>query len=116
MRTLLAVLMLALLATTVNARWKPEYAANGPELREWFNSLRSPRGVPCCDTSDGHRVDDTDVQTKDGHYQVRIGGTWRDVAAEQVLDVPNRLGQPIVWFMGSEDAPRITCFLPGAGF
>jgi glucose dehydrogenase len=98
-----------------DAHWQPQYAQVSPVMQQWFQGLKSPRGIPCCDTADGHRLDDADVRTADGRWQVRIGGAWRDVMEEQTLSVPNKFGQPIVWYMGTELDPRITCFLPGAG-
>jgi hypothetical protein len=35
------------------------------DIRAWFKGARSPDGVPCCDTSDGHRI----------IYDVRAGAT-----------------------------------------
>lgn len=113
-----ALILALILAGTLPAlgRWRAEYAAVSPELQKWFNSLRSPQGTACCDVSDGHRIDDADVDTAGGHYRVRLGGIWHKVDPERVLTIPNRLGQPVVWFLGTEQDPRITCFLPGAGF
>jgi glucose dehydrogenase len=101
--------------TAAHAHWQPQYAQVSPVMQQWFQGLKSPRGIPCCDTADGHRLDDADVRNDGGRWQVRIGGVWRDVVEEQTLSVPNKFGQPIVWYMGTEFDPRITCFLPGAG-
>jgi hypothetical protein len=35
------------------------------DIRAWFKGVRNPDGVPCCDTSDGHRI----------IYDVRAGAT-----------------------------------------
>ena len=40
-------------------------------LKDWFKSLKSGRG-PCCDGSDGRRVDDADWQSKGERYRVRV--------------------------------------------
>src|SRR6516164_6662447 len=33
-----------------------QFANVPPEVREWFEHLRSPNGVPCCSYADGHRT------------------------------------------------------------
>jgi hypothetical protein len=108
---LLAVIALLMLASaTANAHWKPEYSAMPAEIQGWFKSLRSPRGMPCCDTADGQRVEDPDWERDDAGYRVRLDGAWNHVDFDQVVDEPNRVGYAIVWRYNG----KITCFLPGA--
>jgi hypothetical protein len=86
---------------------------NRPELGEWFKSLRSKGGAPCCDGSDAMSVESPDWDTKDGHYRVRLDGEWVDVPDEAVVDVPNRSGEAKVWpYTGYQKGVR--CFLPGS--
>jgi hypothetical protein len=40
-------------------------------IRSWFNSVQSPKGVPCCDIADGHR---TDYNMRADEYWVPIDG------------------------------------------
>src|ERR1017187_8797876 len=66
--------------------------ANSP-LKPWFEKLSSGKG-PCCSDADGSVVLDTDWETKDGHYRVRIRDKWWDVPAEAVITEPNKVGIP----------------------
>ena len=91
--------------------------ANSP-LKPWFEKLSSGKG-PCCSDADGSVVLDTDWETKDGHYRVRIRDKWWDVPAEAVITEPNKVGRTMVWPIyfwssGSLDRVEIRCFMPGA--
>ncbi|MCW3701593.1 hypothetical protein, partial [Burkholderia cenocepacia] len=68
--------------------------ANSP-LKEWFDGLRSGKG-PCCSDADGSAVSDVDWESKNGHYRVRLDGTWIDVPDEAVVTEPNRAGRAMV--------------------
>ena len=103
------------IATAANARDPDGRYANSP-LRDWFNSLRNKSMVPCCDTADGQRVEDVDWESVDGHYRVRIDGTWYDVPLEAQIDQPNKFGPAIVWpYKDGTGQTKIRCFIPGAG-
>ena len=69
--------------------------ANSP-LKPWFEKLSSGKG-PCCSDADGSVVLDSDWESKDGHYRVRIRDKWWDVPAEAVITEPNRVGRTMVW-------------------
>jgi hypothetical protein len=93
--------------------------ANSP-LKSWFDGLRSGKG-PCCSDADGTALSDVDWETKDGHYRVRIEGSWWDVPDEAVITGPNRAGRTMVWPVyyrqdGSLLLLRveIRCFMPGS--
>ncbi|MGF6309971.1 hypothetical protein ABIB82_007323 [Bradyrhizobium sp. i1.8.4] len=86
--------------------------ANSP-LKEWFDSLRSGKG-PCCSDADGSAVSDVDWESKDGHYRVRLDGTWIDVPDEAVVTEPNRAGRAMVWPIKSYMGVTIRCFMPGS--
>lgn len=94
-----------------------QYAQVSPEIRDFFNSLKSKNGIPCCSTSDGKRVDDADWDSSGDHYRVRIDGEWYDVPPEAVIDMPNKFGGAVVWPVPQyEGAPKkyfIRCFLKG---
>ena len=68
------------------------YAAQNPELHQWFEGLRSGKG-PCCSDADGSAVSDVDWETAGNHYRVRIDGAWVDVPDEAVITEPNRIGR-----------------------
>ncbi len=91
--------------------------ANSP-LQGWFESLRSGRG-PCCSDADGTALSDTDWDTKDGRYRVRIEGQWWVVPEEAVVTEPNRAGRTMVWPVYYRELNTglridVRCFLPGS--
>ena len=91
--------------------------ANSP-LKPWFEKLSSGKG-PCCSDADGSVVLDSDWESKDGHYRVRIRDKWWDVPAEAVITEPNRVGRTMVWPIynwngASLDRVDIRCFMPEA--
>lgn len=86
-------------------------------MKSWFMGLHSGKG-PCCADADGHVVADVDWQSKDGHYQVQLGGKWLDVPDDAVLTTPNLYGRAMVWPMNPWDETwgvesGIRCFMPG---
>jgi hypothetical protein len=89
------------------------YAAQNPELHQWFEGLRSGKG-PCCSDADGSAVSDVDWETKDGHYRVRIDGQWVDVPDEAVITEPNRIGRTMVWPIRGYLGLTVRCFMPGS--
>jgi hypothetical protein len=98
--------------------------ANVPlEVREWFEHLQSPTGVPCCSYADGHR---TGYDTRQDQYWVPIEGEWYPIPPEAVIKTPNPVGEAIVWYrlQSAEEYPgavssdpkyRILCFVPSDG-
>lgn len=84
-------------------------------LKPWFDSLKSKNGTPCCDTTDGLRLEDVDWDTDGTHFRVRIDGQWYNVPEEARIDQPNRLGPAIVWpFKNQAGKIEIRCFIAGA--
>ena len=71
-----------LIAAPAFARDDGRYA--GSPLKPWFESLKSGKG-PCCSDADGAGLLDTDWESKDGHYRVRIENQWWDVPDEAVI-------------------------------
>jgi hypothetical protein len=91
------------------------YAEN-PQKKEWFDSLKSGKGL-CCTDFDG-RPPEAIWETGEGRYKVRIEGEWVPVPDDAVVQVPNRYGYAVVWYSiqrGVDNKPRfyIRCFLPG---
>jgi hypothetical protein len=113
-----AVFLIVLLALqAAHARDPDGRFANSP-LKPWFEKLSSSKG-PCCSDADGSVVVDSDWETKDGHYRVRIKGQWWDVPTEAVVTEPNKFGRTMVWpiyywNLDSLDHVEIRCFMPGA--
>jgi hypothetical protein len=101
--------------TQVNAFDSGQYQNLDPKIRDWFKSVRSKNGVPCCDIADGHRT--TWRGTSEGGYEVPIAGEWRKVPPEAiVLNAGNPTGEAIVWYVRQgENVYLIRCFVPGGG-
>lgn len=109
-----ALLLAALISASGHARdLDGRYAAQNPELHQWFEKLRSGKG-PCCSDADGSAVSDVDWETAGGHYRVRIDGEWVDVPDEAVITEPNRIGRTMVWPIRGYLGLTIRCFMPGS--
>lgn len=87
----------------------------GSPLKSWFDQLRSKGGGLCCSDADGTALSDVDWDARDGHYRVRLGGTWIDVPDAAVITEPNRAGRTMVWPVYHDGLPAaIRCFMPGS--
>jgi len=73
------IISLAMLIVASEARDRGQFAKSTPEMKAWFESLKSGKGFLCCSDADGTAVSDVDWESKDGHYRVRLGGEWIDV-------------------------------------
>jgi hypothetical protein len=114
LRIACAVLLVVVASPNSKARdVDGRYAAQNPELHQWFEGLRSGKG-PCCSDADGSAVSDVDWETKDGHYRVRIDGQWVDVPDEAVITEPNRIGRTMVWPIRGYLGLTVRCFMPGS--
>ena len=107
----LAAALLALAAHLGHARDRGQHA--NPELKAWFEGLKSGKG-PCCSDADGTAVSDVDWQSHGGHYRVRLDGDWVDVPDEAVITEPNRIGRTMVWPLRGYLGLTIRCFMPGS--
>ena len=114
LQTACAVLLLAFVPHLGHAR-DPDgrYAKSNPELKAWFDGLRSGKG-PCCSDADGTAVSDVDWESANGHYRVRLDGEWVDVPDEAVITEPNRVGRTMVWPIHGYLGVTIRCFMPGS--
>ena len=108
-----ALMLLGLASHLGHARDRGQYANTTPELKAWFESLKSGKG-PCCSDADGTAVSDVDWQSGNGHYRVRLDGEWIDVPDEAVITEPNRIGRTMVWPIRGYLGLTIRCFMPGS--
>ena len=114
LRLVCALLLATLSVPSMHARdLDGRYAAQNPELHQWFESLRSGKG-PCCSDADGSAVSDVDWDTAGGHYRVRLDGVWLDVPDEAVITEPNKIGRTMVWPIKGYLGTTIRCFMPGS--
>ena len=118
-RPLIASLVFcAVSATAAIAMDRGQFANVPPEVREWFEHLRSPNGVPCCSYADGHR---TGYDMRQGQYWVPIEGEWYPVPPEAVVKTANPVGEAIVWYQSTyaealaDPKYRVLCFIPSDG-
>lgn len=116
MRALLATLLLCVIAAApAAARDGGAYATRDPALHAWFDRLASKKGL-CCSFADGVTVEDPDVDMKDGHYRVRLGGQWIAVPDDALVTEPNKFGRAVVWpYQDATGTTQIRCFIPGSG-
>ena len=114
LRITCAVLLTALVSQLGHARdVDGKYAAQNPELHQWFEGLKSGKG-PCCSDADGTAVSDVDWESANGHYKVRLDNEWVDVPDEAVITEPNRIGRTMVWPIRGYLGISIRCFMPGS--
>jgi hypothetical protein len=113
LRITCAALLLAAVSPHGYARDRGQFGNSTPEMKAWFDGLRSGKG-PCCSDADGSAVSDVDWETHEGHYRVRIDGQWVDVPDEAVITEPNRIGRTMVWPIRGYLGLTVRCFLPGS--
>jgi hypothetical protein len=113
MRLRLKLILLAsfvLIASTSYAVDRGQFDNVPNDIRAWFNGVRSPGGIPCCDISDGHR---TDYDVREGNYWVPIDGTWMQVADRAIVrNGGNPVGEAVVWYVRHGGNIVISCFVP----
>ncbi|WP_409187609.1 hypothetical protein [Bradyrhizobium sp. RDM4] len=90
-----------------------KYAQADPDVRRWFEQLKSEGGEVCCALSDGNTLRDTDWRSQQGHFQVFLDNEWIDVPDVTVVKVPNRFGRTVVWPYYEDGRPTVRCFMPG---
>jgi len=117
--------LMALAAPFGHARDRGQFANTNADLKAWFDGLRSGKG-PCCSDADGSALSDTDWDSKDGHYRVRLPRyasglegqpqelVWVEVPEEAVISEPNRVGRTMVWPIYGYMGVTIRCFMPGS--
>ena len=117
--------LMALSAPLGHARDRGQFANTNADLKAWFDGLRSGKG-PCCSDADGSALSDSDWDSKDGHYRVRVPRygyaidgqkqelVWVDVPEEAVISEPNRVGRTMVWPIYGYMGVTIRCFMPGS--
>jgi hypothetical protein len=120
-----ALALIALAAPFGHARDRGQFVNTNAELKAWFDGLRSGKG-PCCSDADGSALSDTDWDSKDGHYRVRVPRygyvidgrpqelVWVEVPEEAVISEPNRVGRTMVWPIYGYMGVAIRCFMPGS--
>jgi hypothetical protein len=92
-----------------------QYAQVDPGVREWFRSRTDRRGINCCDTSDGARLDDPEWECSDADTcQVRLDGRWTKVPTEAILTGRSAVGYAVVWRWYDLKGAHIRCFQPGS--
>jgi hypothetical protein len=114
----IATLMFCAVSTIAAAMDRGQFQNVPPEIRAWFENMRSPKGISCCSYADGHR---TGYDIRQGQYWVPIEGEWYPVPPEAVIKTENPVGEAIVWYLSrttpESDLPRsewyiIICFVP----
>jgi hypothetical protein len=89
----MAALMLCAVSASAAAMDRGQFQNVPPAIREWFENMRSPKGISCCSYADGHR---TGYDIRQGQYWVPIDGDWYPVPPEAVIKTENPVGEAIV--------------------
>ena len=113
----IAALMCCAVSTTAAAMDRGQFQNVAPEIREWFENMRSPKGISCCSYADGHR---TGYDIRQGQYWVPIDGDWYPVPPEAVIKTEHPVGEAIVWYLlqspdsglPHSESYKIICFVP----
>lgn len=113
---------IALAAALVGGAWamdREELRNVPPQIRTWFESMRSPSGKLCCSYADGHR---TEYDMRENSYWVPINEVWTQIPPEVVIhDQGNPFSEAVVWYnpIFENGQPtgkhKILCFVPGGG-
>jgi len=110
---LLFVCLAALTATLSAAAQPPTGADPNSEVGKWFKSLKSNKGLPCCDVSDCRRVQ---ARIVNGYYEALIDEQWARVPDDRITPVENPTGHYIAcytYYDGSREPPPLFyCFVP----
>jgi hypothetical protein len=113
MRILVAAVFSLMLAPAAFAIDNGQWNGVDPKVRDWFKSLRSPIGFPCCDFVDGARIEAPDYkENNDGSYEVFARGRWVHIPLDRVVKATNIIGYAVLWWGNGIDVPY--CFMPGA--
>lgn len=118
-KPLIATLMFCAVSATAAAMDRGQFKDVPPAIRDWFENMRSPKGIACCSYADGHR---TGYDIRQSQYWVPIDGEWYPVPPEAVIKTENPVGEAIVWYLRQADSEgdlppgieryRIICFVP----
>jgi hypothetical protein len=108
-----AALVIIFIGTPAVAHDNGQFGDVPPQVRAWFHSVRSAKGIPCCDIADGHR---TEFDMRKDLYWVPVDGNWIPVPPDAVLkDAGNPIGDAVVWYSVYGGQVIIRCFVPGGG-
>ena len=78
----IVVALAAVLAGKVVAMDREELRNVPPQIRNWFESMKSPTGKLCCSYADGHR---TEYDMRENYYWVPINQVWTPIPPEVVI-------------------------------
>lgn len=116
------VMWLSVLIWPARAFDNGQYEGVDPQIRSWFEGVKSKNGVPCCSMADGHRTDFKVDES--GVYFVPIANEWVRVPPEAVITSQgNPNDAAIVWYVkqgaaplsGKSDTYHVRCFVPVGG-
>ena len=120
-----AVAVLWLMGGPAPAAWQnvagewEQYRLNDSQM-QWFKSVRSKQGIPCCNISDGHPTEMKRKVSSEGVNEYWIPnplqptGAWL-LVPEPALTIPpnNPIGVAVVWYVqNGVDSIQIRCFVP----
>jgi hypothetical protein len=79
----------------------------------WYQGLRSPRGVECCNERDCRPVPHR-FNAGNGREEIKAEGRWWPIHHDDVLTLPTPDGKAHACWSGPDSRPRFRCIiLPG---
>lgn len=81
--------------------------------RQWFRDQEIPGSkAKCCSEADGEEVQE---EIRGEYYWIKGGKfpDWTRVPKEAVIENPNLVGRPVVWWALNEEQYIIRCYSPG---
>lgn len=87
------------------------------DQKDWLNEQKIPGSTGrCCNEADGEEVQE-DIRGVDYWITGSKFPTWTKVPASAVINTPNKIGRPVVWWYQEEDMGgatyKIKCYAPG---
>src|SRR4030088_2915930 len=109
-----------LLPATSQAKWKPQYASNSPEIRDWYKSRKLTDAAAkrfafksCCDCSDKVETQfRVDRATGDDKWYYQKDGQWTEVPPDVMWWYERSApGKPVMFALNGKPP----CFFPPRG-
>lgn len=113
--TVMIICLAALVIVLCHVLFAHAHDRERPDLDDWYHGLHSDAGAWCCEGKEATHLADVDWESKDGHYRVRVDGTWWDVPEGAVISTPNKDGRAMVWMNGGYGGHNgVRCFMAGS--
>ena len=107
--------LIAAAAAPALAHWRPQYANQPPQIRQWYQAQHNKRGQWCCDKSDGHAYFGQYTLNADGSVTLHVSDNeTRTLPSYMVLQGANPTGHAVWWYAQVGNYHKDYCFAPGS--